>query len=52
MAGVRRWSSVCWTHCSPRREPVIWFLGEQDRVGTVAVGRQADLVVIDGNPAT
>lgn len=27
------------------------FLGEQDRIGTVAVGKQADLVVIDGNPA-
>jgi len=27
------------------------FLGEQDRVGTIAVARQADLVVIDGNPA-
>jgi imidazolonepropionase-like amidohydrolase len=27
------------------------FLGEEDRVGTVAVGKQADLVVIDGNPA-
>ncbi|HUB84032.1 MAG TPA: amidohydrolase family protein [Bryobacteraceae bacterium] len=27
------------------------YLGEQDRVGTVAVGKQADLVVIDGNPA-
>jgi imidazolonepropionase-like amidohydrolase len=28
------------------------FLGEADRIGTVAVGKQADLVVIDGNPAT
>jgi len=27
------------------------FLGEEDRIGTVAVGKQADLVVIDGNPA-
>ncbi len=27
------------------------FLGEADRIGTVAVGKQADLVVIDGNPA-
>ena len=27
------------------------FLGEQDRIGTVAAGKQADLVVIDGNPA-
>jgi imidazolonepropionase-like amidohydrolase len=27
------------------------FLGEQDRVGTIAVARQADLVVIDGDPA-
>jgi imidazolonepropionase-like amidohydrolase len=27
------------------------FLGEQDRIGTIAPGRQADLVVIDGNPA-
>jgi len=28
------------------------FLGEADRIGTVAVGKQADLVVIDGHPAT
>jgi imidazolonepropionase-like amidohydrolase len=27
------------------------FLGEEDRIGTVSVGKQADLVVIDGNPA-
>jgi imidazolonepropionase-like amidohydrolase len=27
------------------------FLGEQDRIGTIAAGKQADLVVIDGNPA-
>lgn len=27
------------------------FLGELDRIGTVAPGKQADLVVIDGNPA-
>jgi len=27
------------------------FLGELDHIGTVAVGKQADLVVIDGNPA-
>jgi imidazolonepropionase-like amidohydrolase len=27
------------------------FLGEQDRIGSVAAGKQADLVVIDGNPA-
>jgi imidazolonepropionase-like amidohydrolase len=27
------------------------FLGELDRIGTVAEGKQADLVVIDGNPA-
>jgi hypothetical protein len=27
------------------------FLGEQDRIGTIAPGRQADLVAIDGNPA-
>ena len=27
------------------------FLGEQERVGSIAAGRQADLVVIDGNPA-
>jgi imidazolonepropionase-like amidohydrolase len=27
------------------------FLGESDRIGTVSVGKQADLVVIDGNPA-
>lgn len=27
------------------------FLGELDRFGTVAPGKQADLIVIDGNPA-
>jgi imidazolonepropionase-like amidohydrolase len=27
------------------------FLGESDRIGTVAVGKDADLVVIHGNPA-
>jgi len=27
------------------------FLGEEDRIGSVAAGKQADLVVIDGNPA-
>ena len=27
------------------------FLGELDRIGTVTAGKQADLVVIDGNPA-
>ncbi len=27
------------------------FLGESDRIGTVAAGKQADLVVIEGNPA-
>jgi imidazolonepropionase-like amidohydrolase len=27
------------------------FLGEADRIGTVAEGKQADLLVIDGNPA-
>ena len=27
------------------------FLGEQDRIGTIAVGKQADLVVIKGDPA-
>ncbi len=27
------------------------YLGRADRVGTLAVGKQADLVVIDGNPA-
>jgi imidazolonepropionase-like amidohydrolase len=27
------------------------FLGEQDRIGTIASGKQADLVVLDGNPA-
>jgi imidazolonepropionase-like amidohydrolase len=28
------------------------FLGEQDRIGTIATGKAADLVVIDGNLAT
>jgi imidazolonepropionase-like amidohydrolase len=28
------------------------FLGQLDRVGTVAAGKQADLLVINGNPAT
>jgi imidazolonepropionase-like amidohydrolase len=28
------------------------FLGEQDRIGTLAPGRQADLVIVRGNPAT
>ncbi len=27
------------------------FLREQDRIGTIAAGKQADLVVVDGNPA-
>jgi imidazolonepropionase-like amidohydrolase len=27
------------------------FLGELDRIGTIAAGKQADLVVINGNPA-
>jgi imidazolonepropionase-like amidohydrolase len=27
------------------------FLGQLDRIGTVTAGKQADLVVIDGNPA-
>lgn len=27
------------------------FLGQQDRIGTIAAGKQADLVVIEGNPA-
>lgn len=27
------------------------FLGEQDRIGTIAPGKQADLVVLEGNPA-
>ncbi len=27
------------------------FFGEQDRIGTIAPGKQADLVVIEGNPA-
>jgi enamidase len=27
------------------------YLGRADRVGTIAAGKQADLVVIDGNPA-
>src|SRR5216110_1164709 len=28
------------------------YLGRDARIGTIAVGKQADLVVIDGNPAT
>lgn len=28
------------------------FLGEDDRIGTIAPGKQADLVVIKGNPST
>ena len=28
------------------------YLGRDARVGSIAVGKQADLVVIDGNPAT
>jgi len=28
------------------------FLGELDRIGTIAAGKQADLVVVQGNPAT
>jgi imidazolonepropionase-like amidohydrolase len=28
------------------------FLGEADRIGTIAVGKQADLVVIKGEPST
>ena len=28
------------------------YLGRADRIGSIAVGKQADLVVIDGNPAT
>jgi len=27
------------------------YLGRADRVGSIAVGKQADLVVLDGNPA-
>jgi imidazolonepropionase-like amidohydrolase len=27
------------------------FLGELDKIGTLAAGKQADLVVIDGDPA-
>src|ERR1039458_8327029 len=27
------------------------YLGETDRIGSIAAGKQADLVVIDGNPA-
>jgi len=28
------------------------FLGEQDRFGSIQPGKLADLIVIDGNPAT
>ncbi len=27
------------------------FLGQQDRIGTLAPGKQADLVLIKGNPS-
>ena len=27
------------------------FLGRQDRIGSIAAGKQADLVVIRGNPS-
>ena len=27
------------------------YLGRADRIGSIAVGKQADLVVVDGNPA-
>lgn len=27
------------------------YLGRQDRIGTVAIGKQADLVVVTGDPA-
>jgi imidazolonepropionase-like amidohydrolase len=27
------------------------FLGEQDRIGSIAAGKQADLVVIKGDPS-
>src|SRR2546429_5489362 len=27
------------------------FLGEQDKIGTLVVGKQADLVVINGDPS-
>ena len=28
------------------------FLGEESRIGTIAVGKQADLMIVKGNPAT
>ena len=28
------------------------YLGELDRIGTIAAGKQADLVVIKGDPST
>ncbi|HWZ27025.1 MAG TPA: amidohydrolase family protein, partial [Gemmatimonadales bacterium] len=28
------------------------FLGRQDHIGSIAVGKNADLVVVNGNPAT
>ena len=28
------------------------YLGELDKIGTIAAGKQADLVVIDGDPST
>src|SRR5207244_9157518 len=28
------------------------FLGRQDQIGSIAVGKNADLVVVNGNPAT
>ena len=28
------------------------YLGRQDKIGSIAMGKQADLVVIDGDPST
>jgi cytosine/adenosine deaminase-related metal-dependent hydrolase len=30
---------------------VIQFLGEDARIGSIAVGKQADLMIVKGNPA-
>ena len=53
-------SSSCWSRRASRRSRRsgsatlngATFLGRADRVGSIAAGKQADLVVIDGDPST